>query len=111
MSDCYDLKKLCLLSRLEIDESKIQQTAEKIEEIISFFNKLDEFEISEPNEKLNNSDSNSNLNLLKLEKKLNNLRNDVPNKNSDSSLDSKTNLLFNFKFHSKKDGYVIGPKI
>ncbi len=111
MSNYYDLKKLCLLSRLEIDESKIQQTAEKIEEIISFFNKLDEFELSESNEKFYNSHSNLNPKLLKLEKKLDNLRDDIPNKNIDSSLDSKTNLLFNFKFHSKKDGYVIGPKI
>ena len=33
--------------RIEIDESKIQQTTEKIKEIISFFNKLDEFELNE----------------------------------------------------------------
>jgi Asp-tRNA(Asn)/Glu-tRNA(Gln) amidotransferase C subunit len=54
MSDYYDLRKLCALSRIEIDDLKIQQTAEKIKEIISFFNKLDEFEL---NEKDNNDAS------------------------------------------------------
>ena len=44
MSEYYDIKKLCTLSRLEIGESEIQQTANKIKEIITFFNKLDEFE-------------------------------------------------------------------
>ncbi len=110
MSDYYDIKKLCLLSRLEIDESEIQQTAEKIKEIISFFNKLDEFEMNESNEDLNNK-NNSDPNLLKLEKKLNHLRDDIPNKNMDINSEDKTNLLFDFKFHVKKNGYVIGPKI
>ncbi len=44
MSDYYDVKKLCSLSRLEMGESEFQKTADKIKEIITFFNKLDEFD-------------------------------------------------------------------
>ncbi|HXT83824.1 MAG TPA: hypothetical protein VN704_05765 [Verrucomicrobiae bacterium] len=110
MSNYYDIKKLCHLSRLEIDDSEIQQTAEKIKEIISFFNKLDEFEMSESNEDSNNK-NNSYSNPLKLEKKLNHLRDDIPNKKININSEDINNSLFDFKFHIKKNGYVIGPKI
>src|ERR671920_462054 len=81
MSDYYDIKKLCALSRIEIDDSKIQQTTEKIKEIISFFNKLDELELKEEGDGNNNSTTSSdkesrNDNSIKFEKEFDDLRND-----------------------------------
>jgi aspartyl/glutamyl-tRNA(Asn/Gln) amidotransferase C subunit len=132
MSDYYDIKKLCALSRIEIDESKIQQTTEKIKEIISFFNKLDEFEL---NEKDNNNNTYENFsqsittsssdneakinNYIKFEKKIDDLRTDehderlfIFKKDNDISHENKNNIsLFSFRFHNNKNGYVIGPKI
>ena len=110
MSDYYDIKKLCVLSRLEIDDSEIQQTDDKIKEIITFFNKLDEFEINEKNS--NNQDivnAYASDNYLKLEKKMIDLRDDLPIKKIDSNFGIKEDISFNFKFHDKRNGYVIGP--
>jgi Asp-tRNA(Asn)/Glu-tRNA(Gln) amidotransferase C subunit len=112
MSDYYDIRKLCLLSRLEIDDAEVQQTGDKIKETISFFNKLDEFEMNEPSS--DNPDiiiASEQGTYLKFEKKINDLRDDTPHKKIDSSCDLKENTLFDFKFHPKKNGYVIGPKI
>src|SRR6476661_669140 len=97
MSDYYDIKKLCSLSRIEIDESKIQQTTEKIKEIISFFNKLDEFEL---NEKGDNDT-------------YGNLPQSIPTtstSDNEEKIDNYTSL-FSFRFHNNKNGYVIGPRI
>jgi Asp-tRNA(Asn)/Glu-tRNA(Gln) amidotransferase C subunit len=137
MSDYYDIKKLCSLSRIEIDESKIQQTSEKIKEIISFFNKLDEFELNEKDD--NNafenlpqsittfttatttasSDKETEIdNYIKFEKKMDDLRNDEHNNKLIFFKDNNTNdkstnntSKFRFKFHNKKNGYVVGPRI
>jgi Asp-tRNA(Asn)/Glu-tRNA(Gln) amidotransferase C subunit len=112
MSDYYDIKKLCVLSRLEIDDSEIQQTDDKIKEIITFFNKLDEFEINEKNS--NNQDivnAYASDNYLKLEKKMIDLRDDLPIKKIDSNFGIKEDISFNFKFHDKRNGYVIGPRM
>jgi len=112
MSDYYDIKKLCVLSRLEIDDSEIQQTDDKIKEIITFFNKLDEFEINEDNQ--NNQDvviTSNWSNCLKLEKKMNDLRDDVPQKKLDANYDIKEDISFDLKLHNKKNGYVMGPRI
>jgi aspartyl/glutamyl-tRNA(Asn/Gln) amidotransferase C subunit len=101
-TDYYDIKKLCILSRLEIEESEFQKTSEKIKEIISFFNKLDEFELDEENEIPYNN--------VKLEKKIEDLRDDLPSsKLKNNNGDNKENSSFNFL--NKKNGYVIGPRI
>jgi Asp-tRNA(Asn)/Glu-tRNA(Gln) amidotransferase C subunit len=118
MSDNEDIKKLCIISRLEIDGSKIHQTADKIKEILSFFNKLDEFDF-ESYENADNADNNiinqnlsmdkiscDNKNFLKNEKNLDNLRPDEPN-----NIKEKTKQQFTFNFHHQKNGYVIGPRI
>jgi len=97
---------------LEIDDSEIQQTDDKIKEIITFFNKLDEFEINGDNQ--NNQDvviTSNESNCLKLEKKMNDLRDDVPQKKLDANYDIKEDISFNLKLHNKKNGYVIGPRI
>ena len=137
MSDYYDIKKLCSLSRIEIDESKIQQTTEKIKEIISFFNKLDELELKEEEDgnnafenlshsttALNNNTTTSsdkesrNDNSIKFEKEFDDLRNDehidklTIFKNNNSNDKNKNNTSqFHFKFHNHKNGYIIGPRI
>ncbi|MGN6348305.1 MAG: Asp-tRNA(Asn)/Glu-tRNA(Gln) amidotransferase subunit GatC [Candidatus Nitrosocosmicus sp.] len=115
MSDNEDIKKLCILSRLEIDGSEIHQTADKIKEILSFFNKLDEFEF-DSNVNADNNIINQNLsmdkiscdnkNFLRNEKNLDNLRLDEPN-----NIKEKTKQQFTFNFHHQKNGYVIGPRI
>jgi len=136
MSDYYDIKKLCSLSRIEIDESKFQQTSEKIKEIISFFNKLDEFELNEKedNNAFENlpqsittfttttaasSDKETKIdNYIKFEKKMNDLRNDEHNNkltffkdNNTNDVSTDNNSQFRFKFHNYKNGYVVGPRI
>ena len=102
MSDYYDVKKLCSLSRLEIGESEFQKTADKIKEIITFFNKLDEFDIV--------TDDNHEIpdNYIKMEKSIDDLRDDVPKLN-EKVTDTGNNLPFNFL--NKKNGYAIGPRI
>jgi Asp-tRNA(Asn)/Glu-tRNA(Gln) amidotransferase C subunit len=115
MSDNEDIKKLCILSRLEIDGSKIPQTTDKIKEILSFFSKLDEFEFDSYENADNNiinqnlsmdEVSSDNKNFLNNEKNLDNLRPDEPDK-----IKEKTKQQFTFNFHHQKNGYVIGPRI
>ena len=133
MSDYYDIKKLCVLSRIEIEESKIHQTTEKIKEIISFFNKIDEFELKGLDD--NNTIANLSQSMptiatttsnkedeiddfIKFEKNIDDLRNDENNdklnffKDNESNDKNKNNTSkFSFKFHHNKNGYVIGPRI
>jgi Asp-tRNA(Asn)/Glu-tRNA(Gln) amidotransferase C subunit len=115
MSDNEDIKKLCILSRLEIDGSKIPQMTDKIKEILSFFNKLDEFEFDSYGNDNNNiinqnlsmdEVSSDNNNFLNNEKNLDDLRPDEPNE-----IKEKTKQQFTFNFHHQKNGYVIGPRI
>ena len=105
MSDYHDVKKLCTLSRLEIGESEFQKAADKIKEIISFFNKLDEFEMvmDDKDENHGNPD-----NHMKLEKRIDDLRDDVPKLNEKLTY---TDNDISFNFLNKKNGYAIGPRI
>ena len=121
MSEYHDIKKLCALSRLEIEDSEVQQTANKIKEIITFFNKLDEFEPSENIEGHKKQNDIITDSYLKMEKNIDDLRDDNPNikldlqkKGANINIKEKeevNNFNFNFNFHMKKNGYVIGPKI
>ena len=131
MSDYYDLRKLCALSRIEIDDLKIQQTTEKIKEIISFFNKLDEFELNENDnndasggisqpEITTTTTSNNKIeinNYIKFEKDIDDLRSDEHDtgmnfkKDNDADNENKKAASFSFRFHNNKNGYVIGPRI
>jgi aspartyl/glutamyl-tRNA(Asn/Gln) amidotransferase C subunit len=103
MSDYYDVKKLCALSRLEIAESEFQKTEDKIKETMAFFNKLDEFEIVMDDEQGASPD-----NSIKMEKRINDLRDDIP-KSCEKTTDTDNNIPFNFL--NKKNGYAIGPRI
>ncbi len=114
MSDYYDIKKLCILSRLEIGDSEIKKTSEKIKEIITFFNKLDEFELNDK-EAADEEDISAN-NYMKSEKQIYDLRDDKPNLklNVQKKIDidsEEGDTSFNFNFLNKKNGYVIGPRI
>lgn len=116
MSDYYDIKKLCILSRLEIDDFEINKISEKIKEIITFFNKLDEFELNDKEEAAEQDIAANNY--IKLEKKIDDLRDDEPNiklnvqKKIDVDIDiEEGDTSFNFNFLNKKNGYVIGPRI
>jgi Asp-tRNA(Asn)/Glu-tRNA(Gln) amidotransferase C subunit len=121
LSEYHDIKKLCILSRLEIEDSDIEQTAYKIKEIITFFNKLDEFEPDENIERHQKQNDGITNSYLKLELNIDDLRDDNPNIKSDlqkkgANLDIKekeesTTFDFGFNFHMKKNGYVIGPRI
>jgi Asp-tRNA(Asn)/Glu-tRNA(Gln) amidotransferase C subunit len=129
MSTNEDIKKLCILSRLEMDDYELGQTADKIKEIISFFNKLDEFGLSGNgdnsiigNDKSKEEISNDNTiadNFIQYEKKFEDLREDVSNKVLDNiQLANKSNNnqnpythQFDFTFRYQKNGFVIGPKI
>ncbi len=42
---------------------------------------------------------------------MNDLRDDLPQKKIDSNSGIEEDISFNFKFHNKKNGYVIGPRI
>ncbi len=104
MSTNYiDIKKLCTLSRLEIDESEIQKTSDKIKETILFFNKLDELE-------LNDNEQEMSFNDMKKEIKIDDLREDVTTSKS-SNVDGRDGKETSFKFLNRKNGYVIGPRI
>ena len=117
MSDYHDIKKLCILSRLEIDDSEIKKTSEKIKEIITFFNKLDEFELNDKADEGNGGEQDIAVNnYMKLEKNIDDLRNDEPNLklNLHKKIDTDNeegDTSFNFNFLNKKNGYVIGPRI
>ncbi len=96
MSLDKDIKKLCDLSRLEIPDSDIEVTNNKIKEIILFFDKIDEciFEGQGDSKEYD-----------KLEKTLDELRDDIPN----SDTNKRKNLKF--RFMHEKNGFIIGPRI
>jgi len=98
-----DIKKLCTLSRLEIDEAEIQKTSDKIKEIILFFNKLDEFE--------SNGVQEIPYNLMKTEKKIDELRDDITTLNLNAADGGGVERATPFSFLNRKNGYVIGPRI
>lgn len=98
-----DIKKLCVLSRLEIDESEIQKTSDKIKEIILFFNKLDEFE--------SHGEQEIPYNYMKMEKKIDELRDDITTLNLHDDDGGGVERETPFSFPNRKNGYVLGPRI
>ena len=100
MSFEIDVKKLCELSKLEIPDAMIQETSNKVREVLDLFNKLDEFDISEIHTSSDNDQ-------LRLEKPINTMRDDIPRTIIPDSRPSETMV----KFHSTKNGFVLGPRI
>jgi aspartyl/glutamyl-tRNA(Asn/Gln) amidotransferase C subunit len=99
MSNVDDIKKLCDLSKLEIPSEMMMETTSKIREVLTLFDKLDEFDTSD-----NKGDIGGDI---KIEKSINSLRDDqIPNRNS---VDSNSNIKI--KPLNTKDGYVLGPRI
>lgn len=98
-----DIKKLCALSRLEIDESEIQKTSDKIKEIILFFNKLDEFE--------SNGEQEKQYNYMKTEIRIDELRDDITTLNLNDDGGGEVERETPFSFPNRKNGYIIGPRI
>jgi aspartyl/glutamyl-tRNA(Asn/Gln) amidotransferase C subunit len=130
MSTNEDIKKLCILSRLEMDDYERGQTVDKIKEIISFFNKLDEFDLSgnadnsmvDNNNRSKDEISNGNRiadTFIQSEKKFEDLREDASYNVLDNiQLANKSNSninpfihQFEFTFRHQKNGFIIGPKI
>jgi aspartyl/glutamyl-tRNA(Asn/Gln) amidotransferase C subunit len=99
MSNVDDIKKLCDLSKLEIHSEMMTETTSKIREVLTLFDKLDEFDTSD-----NKRDIGSDI---KIEKSIDSLRDDqIPNINS---VDSNSNIKI--KPLNAKNGYVLGPRI
>ena len=94
-----DIRKLCNLTKLEIPEQDMAAISEKLEEVLSMFDKLDELttEGSEDN----------GIEDLKLERAFEDLRNDEPRPplRSSETAPPKINLKNN------KDDFVLGPRI
>ncbi len=97
MSLDEDIKKLCNLSKLEIPDSDIEITTNKIKEIILFFDKIDKFSSKEQDSEEYD----------KLEKTMDELREDISH--SDAN-DVRKNFI-HFKFLHEKNGFVVGPRI
>lgn len=99
MAKGIDINKLCELAKLEIPEQSIHEISRKLEEVLSMFDKLDEF----------NSDSSEipNVEDLKFEMIFEELRDDKPSPDSELSKD----LDFKFKLKNLRDGYIVGPRI
>jgi Asp-tRNA(Asn)/Glu-tRNA(Gln) amidotransferase C subunit len=73
------IRKLCNLSRLEIEDSEFEKTSGKIKETLEFFGKLDEFKMDQEDK----SESNDAIeipkeNNIRIEKSFDELRDDVP---------------------------------
>jgi Asp-tRNA(Asn)/Glu-tRNA(Gln) amidotransferase C subunit len=99
MSTEDDVKKLCDLSKLEIPDEMIMETAKKVKDVLGLFSKLDEF---------TNSDFDLNtVNDLRIEKSIDSLRADTL---FSVHVDNKDNK-FDFKPLNSKNGFIIGPRI
>lgn len=100
MSNVDDIKKLCELSKLEIPNEMMIETAEKIREVLTLFGKLDEFDTTGDNKLKMGGD-------MKIEKPLGSLRDDKPQtgKFEESSVKIKIKPL------NTKNGYILGPRI
>jgi Asp-tRNA(Asn)/Glu-tRNA(Gln) amidotransferase C subunit len=133
-----NIRKLCNLARLEIENSEFEKTSSKIKETLEFFGKLDEFKID-----LEEQSGNNNVveippaGSMRIEKSFDELRDDIPrarlsdtedNSNlcdgtttstsdvSETATGRYENNSFldgfnNFTFLNTKRGYVIGPRI
>ena len=94
-----DIRKLCNLTKLEIPEKDMAAISEKLKEVLSMFDKLDEFttEGSEDN----------GIEDLKLERAFENLRNDVPRPPLRPSETASPKI----QLKNNKDDFVLGPRI
>lgn len=99
MSAVDDVKRLCELSKLEIPNEMMMETTRKIREVLTLFDKLDEFDKGDNEIKIGED--------IKIEKAIDSLRDDQPptKKSVNSDNDVKIKLL------NIKNGYVLGPRI
>lgn len=99
MSAVDDVKRLCELSKLEIPNEMMIETTRKIREVLTLFDKLDEFDKGDNEIKIGED--------IKIEKAIDSLRDDQPltKKSVNSDNDVKIKLL------NSKNGYVLGPRI
>lgn len=99
MSAVDDVKRLCELSKLEIPNEMMMETTRKIREVLTLFDKLDEFDKGDNEIEIGE--------YIKIEKTIDSLRDDQPlTKNSVNSDDDVKIKLLN-----SKNGYVLGPRI
>lgn len=98
-----NILKLCHLSRLVVPESEIKKTSIKIKEVITLFDKLDEFNIDDESD-------NFKLNFTK-ETAVEELHDDVPTNELNSQEDAKESKNFSFNFLNTKNRFVLGPRI
>jgi Asp-tRNA(Asn)/Glu-tRNA(Gln) amidotransferase C subunit len=74
-----NIRKLCNLARLEIENSEFEKTSGKIKETLEFFGKLDEFKIDlEEQSGSNNVVETPTAGSLRIEKSFDELREDIP---------------------------------
>lgn len=99
MSAVDDVKRLCELSKLEIPNEMMMETTRKIRDVLTLFDKLDEFDKGDNEIKIGED--------IKIEKAIDSLRDDQPltKKSVNSDNDVKIKLL------NSKNGYVLGPRI
>jgi aspartyl/glutamyl-tRNA(Asn/Gln) amidotransferase C subunit len=94
-----DIRKLCNLTKLEIPEKDMAAISEKLKEVLSMFDKLDEFTTEGSEDK--------DIEDLKLERAFENLRNDVPRPPLRSSETAPPKI----QLKNNKDDFVLGPRI
>jgi aspartyl/glutamyl-tRNA(Asn/Gln) amidotransferase C subunit len=94
-----DIRKLCNLTKLEIPEKDMAAISEKLKEVLSMFDKLDEFTTEGSEDK--------DIEDLKLERAFENLRNDIPRPPIRSSETAPPKI----QLKNNKDDFVLGPRI
>ena len=99
MSTVDDVKKLCELSKLELPNEMMMETARKIREVLTLFDKLDEFDRGDYEIKIGED--------IKIEKTFNSLRDDQPLATNNVNSDDYRKI----KPLNTKNGYVLGPRI
>jgi aspartyl/glutamyl-tRNA(Asn/Gln) amidotransferase C subunit len=99
MSTADDVKKLCELSKLEIPNEMMKETTTKIREVLTLFDKLDEFDKGDNEIKIGED--------IKIEKTVDSLRDDHPL--TTNSVNSHNYIKI--KPLNSKNGYVLGPRI
>lgn len=99
MSLNEDIKKLCSLSKVEIPDALMDETFEKIKEVLFLFDKLDSFTMNPTDKSTNPMD--------KTEKVMDSLRDDIPRSGSNSS----QGTVYPLKLLNTRNGFLIGPRI
>jgi aspartyl/glutamyl-tRNA(Asn/Gln) amidotransferase C subunit len=99
MAKGVDIKKLCDLTKLEIPEQNITEISRKVGEVLLMFDKLDEFTTE--------GSKGPSIEDLKFEMAFENLRDDEPRPNLESSKRSQPKI----KLKNIKDGFILGPRI